>query len=136
MRLHSAWPRPIVSEGTDQKKSSGTWIATVGIIGKWGNRCGQGPARQLQAMVAEVCLGRVGAVTAREVSRFARNSRDWQQLIEMCGGRTRRVNLPIRFDNSLLSLAFSKPLLRLACYLFCEIGHPLGCGLAKRLFRW
>ena len=26
----------------------------------------------------------VGAVAAREVSRFARNSRDWQQLIEMC----------------------------------------------------
>src|SRR6202049_379610 len=34
-------------------------------------------------MVAEVCLGKVGAVAAREVSRFARNSRDWQQLIEM-----------------------------------------------------
>ncbi|MBM3524037.1 MAG: recombinase family protein, partial [Alphaproteobacteria bacterium] len=35
-------------------------------------------------MVAEVCLGKVGVVAAREVSRFARNSRDWQQLIEMC----------------------------------------------------
>ena len=35
-------------------------------------------------MAAQVCLGRVGAVAAREVSRFARNSRDWQQLIEMC----------------------------------------------------
>ena len=35
-------------------------------------------------MVAEVCRGKVGAVAAREVSRFARNSRDWQQLIEMC----------------------------------------------------
>lgn len=35
-------------------------------------------------MVAEVCLGKVGAVAAWEVSRFARNSRDWQQLIEMC----------------------------------------------------
>src|SRR3981189_149815 len=35
-------------------------------------------------MVAEVCLGKVGAVAAREVSRFARDSRDWQQLIEMC----------------------------------------------------
>ncbi|MBZ9910431.1 MULTISPECIES: recombinase family protein [Mesorhizobium] len=31
-------------------------------------------------MVAEVCLGKVGAVAAREVSGFARNSRDWQQL--------------------------------------------------------
>jgi hypothetical protein len=35
-------------------------------------------------MVAAVCLGKVGAVAAREVSRFARNSGDWQQLIEMC----------------------------------------------------
>lgn len=35
-------------------------------------------------MIADVCLGKVGAVAAREVSRFARNSRDWQHLIEMC----------------------------------------------------
>ena len=34
--------------------------------------------------VAEVCLGKVGAVAAREVSRFARNSREWQQLVEVC----------------------------------------------------
>ena len=37
-----------------------------------------------ERMVSEVCLGKVGAVAAREVSRFARNSRDWQQLVEMC----------------------------------------------------
>jgi DNA invertase Pin-like site-specific DNA recombinase len=37
-----------------------------------------------ERMVADVCLGKVGAVAAREVSRFARNSRDWQQLIEVC----------------------------------------------------
>ena len=42
-----------------------------------------------ERMVAEVCLGKVGAVCAREVSRFARNSRDWQQLIEMCRSRYR-----------------------------------------------
>ena len=35
-------------------------------------------------MVAEVCLGKVGVVAARELSRFARNNREWQQLIEMC----------------------------------------------------
>ncbi|WP_234828168.1 recombinase family protein [Sinorhizobium fredii] len=35
-------------------------------------------------MVAEFCPGKVGAVAAREVSRFTRISRDWQQLIEMC----------------------------------------------------
>lgn len=41
-------------------------------------------ACRFDRMVAEVCLGKVGAVAAREVSRFAGNSRDWQQLIEMC----------------------------------------------------
>jgi DNA invertase Pin-like site-specific DNA recombinase len=35
-------------------------------------------------MVAEVCLGNVGGVAAREVSRFARNSREWQHLVEVC----------------------------------------------------
>jgi DNA invertase Pin-like site-specific DNA recombinase len=37
-----------------------------------------------ERMVAEVCLGKVGAVAAREVSRFDRNSREWQQLVEVC----------------------------------------------------
>src|ERR1700746_1201810 len=38
-----------------------------------------------ERMVAEVCLGKGGAVAAREVSRFARNSREWQPLVEVCG---------------------------------------------------
>src|SRR3712207_236500 len=37
-----------------------------------------------ERMGAEVRIGKVGAVAAREVCRFARKSRDWQQLIEMC----------------------------------------------------
>ena len=37
-----------------------------------------------ERMVAQVCLGKVGVVAARELSRFARNNREWQQLIEMC----------------------------------------------------
>lgn len=37
-----------------------------------------------QHMVAEVCLGNVGAVAAREVSRFARNNKDWHHLVELC----------------------------------------------------
>jgi len=37
-----------------------------------------------ERMVAEVCLGQVGAVAAWEVSRFARNSREWQHLVEVC----------------------------------------------------
>jgi DNA invertase Pin-like site-specific DNA recombinase len=40
--------------------------------------------RGFERMVADVCLGKVGAVTALEVSRFARNSREWQQLVEVC----------------------------------------------------
>jgi DNA invertase Pin-like site-specific DNA recombinase len=42
------------------------------------------PRAGFERMVSEVCLGKVGAVAAREVSRFARNSREWQQLIEVC----------------------------------------------------
>jgi DNA invertase Pin-like site-specific DNA recombinase len=42
------------------------------------------PRAGFERMVAEVCLGKVGAVAAREVSRFARNSREWQQLVEVC----------------------------------------------------
>src|SRR5687767_5430959 len=37
-----------------------------------------------ERMVAQVSLGEVGAVGARELSRFARNSREWQKLIEVC----------------------------------------------------
>jgi DNA invertase Pin-like site-specific DNA recombinase len=37
-----------------------------------------------ERMVSEVSLGKVGVVAAREVSRFARNSREWQQLVEVC----------------------------------------------------
>ena len=37
-----------------------------------------------ERMVAEVCLGNVGVVAAREVPRLARNSREWNQLIDMC----------------------------------------------------
>jgi DNA invertase Pin-like site-specific DNA recombinase len=37
-----------------------------------------------QALVAQVCLGHIGAIAAREIARLARNNRDWAQLIEMC----------------------------------------------------
>jgi DNA invertase Pin-like site-specific DNA recombinase len=43
-----------------------------------------GVQRWVRTDGGRVCLGKVGAVCAREVSRFARNNRDWQQLIEMC----------------------------------------------------
>lgn len=37
-----------------------------------------------ERLVAAVSLGDVGVVAARELSRFARNSRDWQKLMEVC----------------------------------------------------
>ena len=46
-----------------------------------------------ERMVADVCLGKVGAVAGQEVSRFARNSREWQQLVEVC-----RVVDPLLID--------------------------------------
>src|SRR5207245_784194 len=38
-----------------------------------------------QRLVAEVSLGRVGAVVGLEVSRLARHTRDWYQLLDLCG---------------------------------------------------
>ena len=37
-----------------------------------------------ERMVADVGLGKVGIVAARELSRFARNSPEWQQLVGLC----------------------------------------------------
>ena len=61
------------------------WSEIEVIDDDLGRSAAGGVARAgFERMVAEVCLGRVGAVAAREVSRFARNSHDWQQLVEMC----------------------------------------------------
>jgi DNA invertase Pin-like site-specific DNA recombinase len=61
------------------------WSEVEVIDEDLGRSAAGGVARAgFERMVAEVCLGKVGAVAAREVSRFARNSRDWQQLVEMC----------------------------------------------------
>ena len=61
------------------------WSCIETVDDDLGRSAAGGVARAgFDRMVAEVCLGKVGAVAAREVSRFARNSRDWQQLIEMC----------------------------------------------------
>src|SRR6266581_8861716 len=38
-----------------------------------------------ERLLAAICEGRVGAVLAIEVSRLARNGRDWHTLIEFCG---------------------------------------------------
>ena len=91
----SASPRPIRSSTTARARCCSTPCATGLLQLGWseieiidedlGCSAAGGTTRAgFERMVAEVCLGKVGAVAAREVSRFARNSRDWQQLVEMC----------------------------------------------------
>lgn len=61
------------------------WSAVTVVDDDMGcSAAGGNERRGFERMVSEVCLGKVGAVAAREVSRFARNSRDWQQLVEVC----------------------------------------------------
>src|SRR6059036_3404418 len=61
------------------------WTEVVIIDEDLGRSAAGTEARSgFERMIAEVCLGRVGAVAALEVSRFARNSREWQQLVEVC----------------------------------------------------
>src|ERR1700688_3775292 len=49
-------------------------------------RSGGGVRRPgFERLLAAICEGRVGAVLAIEVSRLARNGRDWHTLIEFCG---------------------------------------------------
>lgn len=72
-RLHSLGWREIDVVDDDVGRSAAGLVTRAGF----------------ERMVAEVCLGKVGAVAAREVSRFARNSRDWQQLVESVGSSIR-----------------------------------------------
>ena len=49
-------------------------------------RSGSGISRPgFERLLAAICENRVGAVFAIEVSRLARNGRDWHTLIEFCG---------------------------------------------------
>jgi len=62
------------------------WSQVVVIdqdLGKSGASAAGRPG--FQRLVAEVSLGRAGAVVGLEVSRLARNNRDWYQLLDLCG---------------------------------------------------
>lgn len=60
--------------------------ATVEVIDDDLGRSGGGINRPgFERLLAAICGGRAGAVFAIEVSRFARNGRDWHTLIEFCG---------------------------------------------------
>src|SRR5918999_3823608 len=82
--LHNPESRALQYAMRDRLGALG-WAEIEVVDDDLGRAAAGGVARAgFERMVAEVCLGKVGAVAAREVSRFARNSRDWQQLIEMC----------------------------------------------------
>jgi DNA invertase Pin-like site-specific DNA recombinase len=63
------WPRPQVVVIDDDLGVSGSGVAA---------RTG------FERLVAEVGLGHVGVVLALEVSRLARNNRDWYHLLDLC----------------------------------------------------
>src|SRR5215210_5243022 len=82
--LHNPESRALQYAMRDRLAALG-WSEVEVVDDDLGRSAAGGVARAgFERMVAEVCLGKVGAVAAREVSRFARNSRDWQQRIEMC----------------------------------------------------
>lgn len=64
----------------------GLGFGDVEVIDEDLGRSARGEVERLgfQRLVAEVSLGEVGAVAARELSRLARNSREWQKLLEVC----------------------------------------------------
>lgn len=45
---------------------------------------GEAHRKGFEQMIGQVACGHIGLVAAREVSRLARNSSDWQRLIEYC----------------------------------------------------
>jgi DNA invertase Pin-like site-specific DNA recombinase len=59
--------------------------AEIEVVDEDQGRSADGTAERsgFDQMVSDVCLGRVGIVAARDLSRLSRNSRDWQQLIEV-----------------------------------------------------
>jgi DNA invertase Pin-like site-specific DNA recombinase len=69
----------------DHARSLG-WSQVVVIdddLGKSGATAAGRPG--FQRLVAEVSLGHAGAVVGLDVSRLARNNRDWYQLLDLCG---------------------------------------------------
>ena len=69
----------------DQARALG-WREVVIIDDDLG-KSGAGAAGRVgfQRLVATVGLGQVGAILGSEVSRLARNNRDWYQLLDLCG---------------------------------------------------
>src|SRR5215472_5821910 len=73
---------------TTWRREPSSWAGTrLSVIDEDLGRSGASstPRTGFQHLVAEVGLGRIGAIFAIEVSRLARNNRDWYQLLDLCG---------------------------------------------------
>src|SRR3954449_1604059 len=82
--LHNAESRRRQYGLADRARDLG-WQDVVVIDDDLG-RSGSGISRPgFERLLAAICEGRVGSVFAIEVSRLARNGRDWHTLIEFCG---------------------------------------------------
>ncbi|MCA1701443.1 MAG: recombinase family protein, partial [Actinobacteria bacterium] len=70
----------------DRAVELGWPAAAVSVVDEDTGRSGSSTDGRLgfKELVAEVGLGHVGIVLALEVSRFARSSADWHQLLDLC----------------------------------------------------
>ena len=95
--LHNRESRALQYAMRDRLVALG-WSEIEIIDDDLGRSAGGGAMRaRFERMVAEVCLGKVGAAAAREVSRFARNSHDWQQRSRCVASSTRCRSTRRRF---------------------------------------
>jgi DNA invertase Pin-like site-specific DNA recombinase len=69
------------------ERARGLGWKEVSVIDEDLGKSGASSAKRtgFQRLVSEVGLGRVGAVLSIEVSRLARNNRDWYHLLDLCG---------------------------------------------------
>jgi DNA invertase Pin-like site-specific DNA recombinase len=69
------------------ERARGLGWKEVSVIDEDLGKSGASSAKRtgFQRLVAEVGLGRIGAVLSIEVSRLARNNRDWYHLLDLCG---------------------------------------------------
>src|SRR4051794_13364307 len=71
--------------GMEQRLRQLGWVEIEVVDDDLGRSADGGAQRAgFERMVADGCLGKVGAVAARGGSPVARNSREWQQLVEVC----------------------------------------------------
>jgi len=76
-------------ELADLARSLGWCDSSIEIIDDDQGKSGSGRAGRtgFQRLVSDVALGKAGIVFGLEVSRLARNNRDWYQLLDLCAAK-------------------------------------------------